>query len=238
MSSEGPQGISGTDETQRDFEDYLQRRTLLPGGREPPAEPPASLDALVLRRAQDAIRTLPLRRPTRRWAVPAAAAAVLVLAISIAIDVGIGPRGNGSGQVSLKRQAAVADTGMAQHTDERAQAALTESAEPSAPGELPRAQAPLAGKPSTERRLGAPSALSAFSTADAARPAVSPPLPADADAAGKAAPAPDPGAWLRRIQALRAQGHAQEADAELRRLRAAFPAYPIALPTSPPGAPH
>lgn len=37
----------------------------------------------------------------------------------------------------------------------------------------------------------------------------------------------DPQAWLARIEALRAQGKQQQADAQLQRLRAAFPDYPI-----------
>jgi hypothetical protein len=37
----------------------------------------------------------------------------------------------------------------------------------------------------------------------------------------------DPRAWLARIEALRAQGKPQQADAELQRLRAAFPDYPL-----------
>jgi hypothetical protein len=51
-----------------------------------------------------------------------------------------------------------------------------------------------------------------------------------------AAVAPDPAAWLRRIERLRSEGKAPEADRELRKFRATFPYYPLrasrALPAS------
>jgi hypothetical protein len=37
----------------------------------------------------------------------------------------------------------------------------------------------------------------------------------------------NPKVWLQQIEALRSQGKAAQADAEMQRFRAAFPAYPI-----------
>jgi hypothetical protein len=63
--------------------------------------------------------------------------------------------------------------------------------------------------------------------ADAAVPGAAP------SAAGAAGPHPaDPKAWLQQIDALRAAGKIERADAEMRRFRAAFPGY-AAKPASP-----
>jgi hypothetical protein len=58
--------------------------------------------------------------------------------------------------------------------------------------------------------------------------------PSTANSAETAPPRhpPDPKAWLQQIAALRADGKTAQADAEMRRFRAAFPAYP-AKPTPP-----
>jgi hypothetical protein len=43
-----------------------------------------------------------------------------------------------------------------------------------------------------------------------------------------------PELWLKRIEALRAQGQIAEADAEWRRFRAAFPDFPATASPAPP----
>jgi len=63
---------------------------------------------------------------------------------------------------------------------------------------------------------GAPTAGGAPTPGEAPPPAGEPPAPAD------------PQAWLKQIQALRAAGKDAQADAQLRRFRAAFPGYPLA----------
>lgn len=69
-------------------------------------------------------------------------------------------------------------------------------------------------------------------------PAVAPAAPsADAAYARALARPPDPQSWLQRIETLRAQGKTQQAEAEWRRFRAAFPDYPVSPPQAHPAAP-
>jgi len=65
-----------------------------------------------------------------------------------------------------------------------------------------------------------------------------PALAKRAASAGVAKPHPvDPKTWLRQIDALRAKGKTIEADAEMRRFRAIFPAYPAKPGPSTPSEP-
>ncbi|HEY3786663.1 MAG TPA: hypothetical protein VGL55_15405 [Steroidobacteraceae bacterium] len=110
------------------------------------------------------------------------------------------------------------------------------------------ATARMAPGPSVSAPAGAASALaatpsagsdsrSAVASADRAEQADSParsaPLPELQSRAATGTPAKqvrDPAAWLRHIETLRARGETAEADAELRRFRAAFPDYPLSAP--------
>jgi hypothetical protein len=47
----------------------------------------------------------------------------------------------------------------------------------------------------------------------------------------------DPKAWLQQIAALRAEGKTAQADAEMQRFRATFPAYPAKPDPSAPSGP-
>jgi hypothetical protein len=74
-----------------EFEAFLKRRTVLPNGMsdDDKLEPPKALDAIVLRKAREAIhaRRQPNRAP--RWATPVALAATILLCLSIVLNVSL-----------------------------------------------------------------------------------------------------------------------------------------------------
>jgi len=82
----------------------------------------------------------------------------------------------------------------------------------------------------------APEAARAAGRAEATPEALVAPAADQAAAKSRAAAHPaDPKTWLQQIEALRASGKKDQADAEMRRFKAAFPDY--AIPVAPPAAP-
>jgi hypothetical protein len=72
-----------------EFETFLTRRTVLPKGMsdDDQLEPPKALDAIVLRKAREAIRARQGLNRTPRWATPVAVAATILLCLSIVLNV-------------------------------------------------------------------------------------------------------------------------------------------------------
>jgi hypothetical protein len=266
------------------FEAYLKRRSVLPSGLSPDdrLEPPAALDAIVLKKAREAIKapaapdqgTQQMYRAPR-WAVPVALAATIMLCLSVVMNI------------SLNTNRPTPAANLQRMTAARAEGDISSSRRESVPGDIPSREvilpeAKVAGSaaphPSVvaEEANGPPPASAPMAPAPSAAPAPAPPTdeprlaarsasdkaamfakraeasvpgaaPSAAGAAGdsstetnsyrSAAPAAgphpaDPKAWLQQIDALRAAGQIERADAEMRRFRAAFPGY-AAKPAPP-----
>lgn len=237
------------------FETFLKRRTVLPdawSGYEK-LEPPAALDEIVLKQAREAVDAP--RRPDRapRWALPVALAATILLCLSVVLNVSLNthrPKDELDGMTGTptdKEPPAATDAEWAQ-----AQAPASTDAITTAP-EGARNAAAASSAPAARATASAPTSAATASTT--APPPAAPTAPGDAlsepptgtarerpvearerdqpalakRAAEAKAAAParqDPKEWLRQIDALRAQGKTVQADAEMRRFRAAFPAYP------------
>lgn len=211
-------------EREDEFEAYLRHRSVLPGGvpGSQRLEPPEDLDAIVLRRAREAIRA-PARMPVYRaprWALPVALAATILLSFSILLNVSV---------IARKTPGSLLDSAA---KSSRAPA----SGMPARGADAPAPEADrLRKKPSSESPAGNGETV--------APPATLVPSPLSQDQAAPAqarseramarnAVAPhtqtrDPAAWLKQIDLLRARGKTAEADAELRRFREAFPHYPV-----------
>jgi hypothetical protein len=80
------------------FETYLKRRSVLPGGlsSDERLEPPAALDAMVLKKAREALKApaAPARGRQQmyrapRWAVPVALAATIMLCLSVVMNISL-----------------------------------------------------------------------------------------------------------------------------------------------------
>ena len=275
-----------------EFETFLKRRTVLPNGMsdDDKLEPPKTLDALVLKRAREAVRERRQSNRAPRWAAPVALAATILLCLSVVLNVSLNtnrPAGD------LRRQAA--DTAVRAPAAPASPAVEDERRETGASGAanegglrekvvtgtasreaiLPEAKIaePRAPRPPVlaETRTPAPGGFAYRSRTPPAAPSETPPLasaapsppatPATDGAAGlqehepalakrqagqaagaaatAAAPHPrDPKTWLRQIDALRAEGKTAQADAEMQRFRAIFPAYPakpgLPAPSEPP----
>ncbi len=239
-----------TDPAQDDvFEAYLKRRPVLPALNDG-LEPPAALDQTVLNRAREAIRPemagkpAPQRPP--RWAVPMALAATLLLCLSVVLNISLNtsrpgvtaPREEGKtsalANATAEYNAAVgasASTRDALAANDGERRESVSGGIPSRGGTLPRAK--LVGTPAPQ----APAVSEVAQPASGAAPVA----PAEATALGEAAkaagtPRPaDPKVWLQRIDALRAAGKTEQADAQMRRFKAAFPNYraPAAAPGTP-----
>jgi len=198
-----------------DFEAFLRRRSMLPGHGGPAAadhEPPGDLDDIVLRKARQAI-TQPPQMPlykAPRWALPVALAATILLTFSILLNVSLNTRRNAA--ASRNSPAAPA-------------AALTKRA----PAPIPP---PPAAEPARESQLAAATVTTAQAAKSAAPMAKSREDNA-ARASESAGATRDPQVWLKHINALRAAGHEVQADAELRRFRAAFPDYSVPPASEP-----
>jgi hypothetical protein len=304
-----------------EFENFLKTRTLLPNDMsdDDKLEPPKALDAIVLRKAREAIRARrPLNR-TPRWATPVALAATILLCLSIVLNVRLNTnrpaanlrqmtaatadkaspapaspaspgssavpdssasRANSASSAAPAARASPASdgerreksgAGIASHEAILPETKVVESRAPRPPvvaeaatplpSEAKRANASAADKAevlanrtraATHPSSEAPSAAADKAAQLADRSRTPAQAPADtpstsnsaADSvassaargdAGTAAPRhhpQDPKAWLQQIAALRADGKTAQADAEMRRFRAAFPAYP-AKPTPP-----
>jgi hypothetical protein len=76
-------------ETDEEFEDFLKRRTVLPGNMsvDEKLEPPGAVDDIVVKQAREAIKAQ--RQPNRapRWAMPVALAATVLLCLSVVLNV-------------------------------------------------------------------------------------------------------------------------------------------------------
>jgi hypothetical protein len=74
-----------------EFETFLKTRTVLPNGMsdDDKLEPPKALDAIVLKRAREAIRARQRLNRTPRWAMPVALAATILLCLSIVLNVSL-----------------------------------------------------------------------------------------------------------------------------------------------------
>jgi hypothetical protein len=273
------------------FETYLKRRSVLPGelSSDDRLEPPAALDAIVLKKAREAIKGAAVpdqgkqqmyRAP--RWAVPVALAATIMLCLSVVMNISLNtnrptPTANlqhmtaaradvnarTDGNISGDRRESVPGD-IPSREIILPEAKIASSAAPrtpivaeQAPGLPPAANVPMAPAPSAapapapptdEPRLAARSATDKAAMfakrADASVPGAAPSAAGAAsgsstetDAYRAAAPAggrhpADPKAWLQQIDALRAAGKIERADAEMRRFRAAFPGY-AAKPAPP-----
>jgi hypothetical protein len=245
------------------FETYLKRRSVLPGGlsSDERLEPPAALDAMVLKKAREAIkapaapdqgRQQMYRAP--RWAVPVALAATIMLCLSVVMNISLNAN---RPTANLQRLAAArADV------NARTEGNISGDRRESVPGDipsreiiLPEAKIVSSAAPHppvvAEEALGPPPASAPMAPAPSAAPAPAPPADeprlaarsatdkaamfakrADASIPGAAPHPADPKAWLQQIDALRAAGKIERADAEMRRFRAAFPGY-AAKPAPP-----
>jgi hypothetical protein len=74
-----------------EFETFLKRRTVLPNGMsdDDKLEPPKALDALVLKRAREAVRERRQSNRAPRWATPVALAATILLCLSVVLNVSL-----------------------------------------------------------------------------------------------------------------------------------------------------
>jgi hypothetical protein len=262
------------------FEAHLKRRSVLPTGLayDDRLEPPAALDAIVLKQAREAIkapaapdqgRQQMYRAP--RWAVPVALAATIMLCLSVVMNISLNtnrptPAANlqrmtaagAEGDISSSRRESVpGDIPSREIILPEAKIASSAAPHPpvvaeQAPGPPPAASAPMAPAPSAapapapptdESRLATRSATDKAAMfakrADASVPGAAPSAAGTARgtdgyrAASAAGPHPaDPKVWLQQIDALRAAGKIERADAEMRRFRAAFPGY-AAKPAPP-----
>jgi hypothetical protein len=78
-------------EPENEFEAFLKTRTVLPNGMsdDDKLEPPKALDAIVLKKAREAIRAQQRLKRTPRWATPVALAATILLCLSIVLNVSL-----------------------------------------------------------------------------------------------------------------------------------------------------
>jgi len=78
-------------ETDSEFEAFLKTRTVLPNGMsdDDKLEPPKALDAIVLKKAREAIRARERVSRPARWATPVALAATILLCLSIVLNVSL-----------------------------------------------------------------------------------------------------------------------------------------------------
>jgi hypothetical protein len=145
------------------------------------------------------------------------------------------------------RRASRAESGYAGSAAAQAPAA---QAPPTSAGLPPSVAASSAASPSTASPSVPPSSASGNASASAASPATQPgdrvaeaqqrdePALAKRKAGTAGPPHPqDPKTWLARIATLRAEGKTVQADAEMQRFRATFPAYPAKPDPSAPSEP-
>lgn len=188
-------------EHEKAFEDYLSRRAgISPRPADPEdLEPPAELDRIVLANAREAIRIRNSLPPFRfaRWVVPFGAVATLVLSFAVLLHLGLL-----SPKATREVQKVEAQLGLEQPQQQMRAETASDSAAPAAN---------VAAAPATSAAI------------TAAVPAA-PPSP---ERATRRALAEDPKVWLKRIETLRAQGKASDADRELEAFRKAWPDYPV-----------
>jgi hypothetical protein len=241
------------------FETYLKRRSVLPDAlaSDEQLKPPAALDAIVLRKAREAIEAQAApdqmkRQPQRppRWAVPVALAATIMLCLSVVMNISL----------NTSRPAATLEHETAARADGDSDGELRKSVSGDIPShEVILPEAKVAGSPAPhapvvaeqaerappaadEGRVAGRSATEKTTMfakrADASVPGAAPSAAgASQSAAGGRHPS-DPNEWLQQIEALRAAGKIELADAEMRRFQAAFPGYAVKrtppAPSEPP----
>jgi hypothetical protein len=226
-------------EHEKAFEEYLSRRSRM-GWRadDDGLEPPAELDRIVLANAREAIRRHRSPPPYRgvRWALPVGLAATVVLSFAVLLQLGLLPRPAKDSEAPIEAHFHPDGAGSAESASDAAMA----SPAPPPQGVLdrPRDEAARAGarRNETPRELSPlavekKQAMQAQSRAERDQEVAVASSRAAAPAQGKAAPASgqleDPAAWLRRIEALRAQGKTAQADREWQAFRKAWPDYPV-----------
>jgi len=223
-------------EHEKAFEEYLSRRGIGGStGHSDGLEPPPELDRIVLARAREAIRVRSAPPPFRgvRWALPVSLAATVVLSFAILMHLGLLPRPSKDGDQPIE---AHFHPDPAASTDSAADTAM--SAPPSVVLDMPaRADAPKATqrkkesaqepRPSQAEERRAMQAQSAAERDEEISVAGNKSeVSADRMAGAASGALEDPAAWLRRIEALRAQGKTAEADREWQAFRKAWPDYP------------
>jgi hypothetical protein len=238
-----------------EFEAFLKRRTLLPNIDEP-LEPPGELDDSVLKQARAAIQGR-RQQPSRpgRWAMPVALAATILLCLSVVLNVKLNTNRPTVGRPSpapVAGNAAPAPPPAAADKVERysapATGAVAKADSAVAPQSADGPRADVSAKPAAP--AAAPPAVAAAPAPEEApaSPAASAPRARSANAAEPSRPQlakraaesvaeqtrRDPKTWLEQISALRAQGKIAEADAEMQRFRASFPAYRAKSASPPP----
>ena len=196
-------------EADEEFTAFLKRRSVLPGGT--PAgeklQPPLALDAAVLKKAREAIEAQHQSNRAPRWAMPVAIAATVLLCLSVVLNI----RLNTSRQTENPERVSAANEGT-RLQDAQSGAAPRNNGAPAREAILPETK--VAGSLAPRPPVVAESAPG--------------PTPAARTASAPAAVAPhprDPQAWLRHIEALRAQGKNAQAEAEMRLFQATFPAH-------------
>ncbi|MBV9910926.1 MAG: hypothetical protein JOZ93_00030 [Sinobacteraceae bacterium] len=213
---------------EREFDTYLQRRSLLAEHGHEDAAPSAALDAQVLRAAHQAVASPPTARraPLAWWALPGSLAAAVLVSLAFFMHAGM----------QTPTTPPISSTADSQ-TESLRETASAERAG-TAPSQGQRTEQGMAAKRTPASALNAAPALDAGTALNAA-PALSAGSAVNAPALNTARAArqtgvqqptmaeSDPQAWLARIEALRAEGKQQQADAQLQRLRAAFPDYPV-----------
>ncbi len=232
-------------EHDEEFESFLRRRTMFAdrAAAADKLEPSRDLDELVIGKARQAIRApapLPLYRAPR-WALPVALAATLLLTLSVALNVGLNfrPASRPTSRQDTASLAAGADRAAnAAAKADRAANAAPQAERPAMPRPPPMAEvaAPAASAPieamSANQSAALPNEVNPAEVPGAMQRAAprTQPEPPNRDALTRERSTRDPKEWLRRIDALRANGNAAQADEELRRFRSAFPAYPLTAP--------
>lgn len=222
------------------FEAYLRHRSVLPGGMHGSQrlEPPEDLDQIVLNRAREAIQAPRQTRLYRapRWALPVALAATILLSFSILLNVSVmtgkaeraavGSPAPSSPQTPAGRTPPAIDTSARATEVPSPEVSMTAPASPGArlkkytspAPALESAPASSMNTPTAEVRDAAEPAHAAQAHSEEAKAS---------DAGASSAQTRDPQAWLKQIDALRAQGKTAEADEQLRLFREAFPRYPV-----------
>ena len=188
------------------FEAYLKRQSVLPSGlsSDDRLEPPAALDAIVLKKAREAIkapaapdqgRQQMYRAP--RWAVPVALAATIMLCLSVVMNISLNTN-RPSPAANLQRMtAARADV------NARTEGNISGDRRESVPGDipsreviLPEAKIASSATPHppvvAEGAPGAPPASAPMPQAPAAAPGAATHTTTAPDALARAAPAPAP----------------------------------------------
>jgi hypothetical protein len=247
---------SGRDD---EFEAYLKRRASLKEGSTPPEglEPPPELDRIIIGNARKAIQSatpMPFYRAPK-WALPVGLAATIIISFAVMLELGM--RARQQKQIDAPAHEPVA-TDLYAEAPEVVNAPAIAITAPQAADHPRLAKRGTAGARAGVRHIRLPPiptvpwppavtpnttsvvAAAAQPPADKARTRLARAEVAaarsriDTESAGDAAaeaPAA-PGPWLSQIEKLRNEGRTAEAEQEIKRFRAAFPAYPVPAESS------